>query len=48
MDVEEEQGQYSVNDTLTDIDYHINTEELPGLFGDESMDDFIANLNDCN
>ncbi len=46
MDVEEEYGQYSVNDMLTDIDYHINTEESPELFDDESMDDFIANLND--
>lgn len=45
MDVEEEYGQDSLSDMLTDFDYHINTEELPALF-DESMDDFIANLND--
>lgn len=46
MDVEEEYGQNSVSDMLTDFDYHINAEELPELFDDESMDDFIANLND--
>ena len=31
MDIEEEYGQDSVNDTQTDFDYHINTEELPEL-----------------
>lgn len=45
MDIEEEYGQDSVNDMLTGFDCHINTEELPELFGDEYMDDFIANLN---
>lgn len=48
MDVEEEYGQDSVNDMLTDFEYHINTEELPELFDNESTDAFIANLNDRN
>lgn len=46
MVVEEEYGHDSVNNMLTDFDYHINTEEWPELFDDESLDDFIVNLND--
>lgn len=44
--VVEEYGQDSVNNKLTYFDCHINTEELPELFDDESFDGFIANLND--
>lgn len=46
MDVEEESGQNPVADMWTDFDYHINTEELPELFDDKAMDDFVANLDD--
>ena len=46
MDVEGEHGHDPVDDTLTDFDYHINTEKLPELFDDEYLDDFIANRND--
>lgn len=35
-----------VDDMAADYDYHVNTHELPELFDDESVDDFIANLND--
>lgn len=31
---------------MTDYDYHVNIGELPELFDKESVDDFIANLND--
>lgn len=36
----------SVDDMIADYDYHINTGELPELFDESSVDDFIANLND--
>ncbi len=46
-DVDEgEYGNNSVEDMMVDNDYHINTGELPELFDDKSVDDFIANLND--
>lgn len=41
-----EYGGNAVEDMMTDYDYHVNTGELPELFDDESVDDFIANLND--
>ena len=39
-------GENPVDDMMTDYDYHINTGELPELFDERSIDDFIANLND--
>ncbi len=39
-------GEEPVNDMMTDYDYHINTRELPELFDEESVDNYIANLND--
>ena len=41
--------EYSGNpfdDMMVDYDYHINTGDLPELFDESSVDDFIANLND--
>lgn len=31
---------------MTDYDYHINTGELPELFDEEPVDNYIAHLND--
>lgn len=42
----EEYGENPVGGMMTDYDYHLNTGELPELFDEESVDDFIANLND--
>ena len=42
----EEYGENSVDDMMVDYDYHINTGDLPELFDESSVDDFIANLND--
>lgn len=42
----EEYGENTVDDMMTDYDYHINTGELPELFDEKSVDEFIANLND--
>lgn len=39
-------GENAVEDMITDYDYHVNNGELPELFNEESVDDFIANLND--
>lgn len=39
-------GENAVDDMITDCDYHINTGDLPDLFDESSVDDFIANLND--
>lgn len=33
---------------MVDHDYHINTGDLPELFDDEAINDFVANLNDWN
>lgn len=41
-----EYGENTVDDMLVDNDYHVNTGELPELFDESSVDDFIANLND--
>ena len=42
----EEYGENAVDDMMVDYDYHINTGDLPELFDDSLVDDFIANLND--
>ena len=42
----EEYGETSVDGMMVDYDYHNNTSELPELFDESSVDDFIANLND--
>lgn len=42
----DEYGENLVGDMMTDYDYHINTGELPELFDEASVDDYIANLND--
>ncbi len=39
-------GENTVDDMIVDYDYHINTGDLPDLFDESSVDDFIANLND--
>lgn len=41
-----EYGENAINDMMTDYDYHIYTEDLPELFDESVIDDFIANLND--
>ena len=42
----ENDGTNAVDDMMVDYDYHINTGELPELFDESSVDDFIAKLND--
>lgn len=45
----EEYNEYcenAVDDMMVDYDYHVNTGELPELYDESSVDDFIANLND--
>ena len=39
-------GNNAIDDMMVDYDYHINTGELPELFDESSVDDFIDNLND--
>lgn len=39
-------GESAVDDMMVDYDYHVNTGELPELFDESTVDDFIANLND--
>ncbi len=39
-------GENAVDDMMVDYDYHINTGDLPELFDDSSVDDFINSLND--
>lgn len=47
MDYEEnEYGETAVDNMMVDYDYHVNTGELPELFDESSVDNFIANLND--
>ena len=47
MDYEDyEYGENAVDDMMVDYDYPVNTGELPELFDESSVDDFIANLND--
>ena len=46
MDYEDnEYGENAVEDMMADYVYHINTGDLPELFDESSVDDFIANLN---
>lgn len=35
-----------VDNMMVDYDHHVNTGELPELFDESSVDDFIANLDD--
>lgn len=47
MDNEDiEYGEHPVEGMKTEYDYHINTGELPELFDEESVDEYIASLND--
>lgn len=47
MDYEDnEYGENAINDMMVDYDNHINTGELPELFDESSVDDFINNLKD--
>lgn len=47
MDYEEnEYGENAVDNMMVDYDFHVNTGELPELFDESSVDNFIANLND--
>jgi|GEM_PF-1455659 len=39
-------GDIPVDDMTTDSDYHVNYHGISEIFNDESVDDFIANLND--
>lgn len=41
-----EYDENGVDDMMADYDYHINTGELPELFDESSVENFIANLND--
>lgn len=43
---ENEYGENAVDNMMVDYDYHVNTGELPELFYESSVDNFIANLND--
>lgn len=47
MDSNEEDyyGDSPIDDMMADYDYHVNTGELPELFDEDSVNDFIANLN---
>ena len=42
---EQEYGENRVDDMMVDFDYHVNAVELPDLFDEASVDDFIATLN---
>lgn len=46
VEEENEYGENAVNDMMADYDYHVNTGELPELFDEASVEDFIAGLND--
>ena len=39
-------GENALDDMMVYYDYHINTGDLPELFDESSVDNFIANLND--
>lgn len=41
-----EYNDNTVDDMMVVIDHHVNTGELPELFDESLVDDFIANLND--
>ena len=42
----EEYSENFVDDMMVDYNYHVNTGDLPELFDESSIEDFIANLND--
>lgn len=47
MDYEDnEYCENPVDEMMTDYDYHINTGDLPELFDELSVDDFIVNVNE--
>lgn len=46
FELEEYNGGNTVDDMMVDYNYHIINGDLPELFDDSSVDDFIANLND--
>lgn len=49
MSVNEQNNEYGenpVDDMMVDYDYHVINGDLPELFDESSVDDFIANLND--
>ncbi len=39
-------GDNAVDDMMVDYGYHINTGDLPVIFDESSVDDYITNLND--
>ena len=39
-------GDNHADDMIADYDCHVNTGELQELFDEDSVNDFIANLND--
>lgn len=41
-----EYGENPVDDMMVDYDYPVNADDLPELFDESSVDDFITNLND--
>lgn len=43
---EQEYGENPVDDMMADYDYHVNTGDLPDLFDEVTVNDFIAKLND--
>ena len=43
---DKEYGENPVDDMMVDYDYHLKASELPELFDETSVEDFIANLND--
>ena len=43
---ENEYGENAVDNMMVAYDYHVNTGELPELFDELSVDNFISNLND--
>lgn len=43
---EELSGEKPVDDMTADYGYHIHTGELPELFDEDSVSNFIAALND--
>lgn len=39
-------GDNLADDKMAGYGYHVNTGDLPELFDEDSVNDFIANLND--
>ena len=47
MDIEENDREHnSIDDIMEDHDCELSVRKLPELFDDESVDAYIANLND--